>query len=98
AAQNANGQPILDEKPISHSILNEAMKSNSEFFFTDTSQSLDLAVRQSIVAYDLRTVICLPLRKQQVQTFRLANAPGEEVLGALYLDSRFASRAISTVS
>ena len=37
---------------------------------TDTSQSLDLAGRHSIVAYDLRTVICIPLRKPQVQTTR----------------------------
>ena len=46
------------------------LKSNSEFVITDTSQSLDLAGRQSIVAYDLRTVICIPLRKPQVQTTR----------------------------
>ena len=46
------------------------MKSNSEFVITDTSQSLDLAGRHSIVAYDLRTVICIPLRKPQVQTTR----------------------------
>src|SRR5215468_4924657 len=99
AGRNAKGEALLDDKTISHSILDEAMKSNSEFLFTDTSQSLDLAVRQSIVAYDLRTVICLPLRKQQVQTFRSANSPGEEeVMGAIYLDSRFASRDISTVS
>ncbi len=99
AGRNSKGEALLDDKTISHSILDEAMKSNSEFLFTDTSQSLDLAVRQSIVAYDLRTVICLPLRKPQVQTFRDANNPAEaEVMGALYLDSRFASRDISSVS
>ena len=99
AGRNSKGEALLDDKTISHSILDEAMKSNSEFLFTDTSQSLDLAVRQSIVAYDLRTVICLPLRKQQVQTFRIAGNPAEEqVMGALYLDSRFASRDISSVS
>src|SRR5581483_10210755 len=61
----------------------------------------DLADRQSIVAYDLRTVICIPLRKLQVQT----RGRGEtepmaagEVMGALYVDSRFASRDISKVS
>jgi len=103
AGRNAKGEALLDDKTISHSILDEALKSNSEFLFTDTSQSLDLAVRQSIVAYDLRTVICLPLRKPQVQTTRDMNtpvaapAPGE-VVGALYLDSRFASRDISSVS
>ena len=55
------------------------MKSNSEFVITDTSQSLDLAGRQSIVAYDLRTVICIPLRKPQVQTTRdtRVSRPGE---------------------
>jgi phosphoserine phosphatase RsbU/P len=103
AGRNAKGEALLDDKTISHSILDEALKSNSEFLFTDTSQSLDLAVRQSIVAYDLRTVICLPLRKPQVQTTRDANAPAlepasGEVMGALYLDSRFASRDISSVS
>ena len=68
---------------------------------TDTSQSLDLAGRHSIVAYDLRTVICIPLRKPQVQTTRDAQAAAEntaEVMGALYVDSRFASRDISSVS
>jgi len=99
AGRNSKGEALLDDKTISRSILDEAMKSNSEFLFTDTSQSLDLAVRQSIVAYDLRTVICMPLRKPQVQTTRDANNPAEaEVMGALYLDSRFASRDISSVS
>ena len=102
AGRNSKGEALLDDKTISHSILDEALKSNSEFLFTDTSQSLDLAVRQSIVAYDLRTVICLPLRKPQVHTTRDANAPlpmplSSEVMGALYLDSRFASRDISSV-
>jgi len=103
AGRNSKGEALLDDKTISHSILDEALKSNSEFLFTDTSQSLDLAVRQSIVAYDLRTVICLPLRKPQVQTTRDVNVPSNgtatgEVMGALYLDSRFASRDISSVS
>ena len=103
AGRNSKGEALLDDKTISHSILDEALKSNSEFLFTDTSQSLDLAVRQSIVAYDLRTVICMPLRKPQVQTTRDVNNPlvssgAVEVTGALYLDSRFASRDISSVS
>ncbi len=63
AGRNSKGEPLLDDKTISHSILEDALKSNSEFVTTDTSRSLDLAGRQSIVAYDLRTVICIPLRK-----------------------------------
>jgi phosphoserine phosphatase RsbU/P len=102
AGRNSKAEPLLDDKTISHSILDDALKANSEFVITDTSQSLDLAGRQSIVAYDLRTVICIPLRKPQVQTTRDAEAPVEvpsgETIGALYVDSRFASRDISGVS
>jgi len=101
AGRNSKGELLLDDKTISHSILEDALRSNSEFLLTDTSQSLDLSGRQSIVAYDLRTVICIPLRKLQVQT--RARGTGEpasagEAMGALYVDSRFASRDISKVS
>src|SRR5215468_5310796 len=101
AGRNSKGEPLLDDKTISHSILEETLKSNSEFVITDTSRSLDLAGRQSIVAYDLRTVICMPLRKPQVQATRDAASPVEnlsEAMGVLYVDSRFASRDISSVS
>jgi phosphoserine phosphatase RsbU/P len=103
AGRNNKGEALLDDKTISRSILEESMRSNSEFLLTDTSQSLDLAGRQSIVAYDLRTVVCIPLRKMLVQATRDAQTPvpsaaGVEVLGVLYVDSRFASRDISGVS
>src|SRR5262249_20489605 len=102
AGRNSRGEALIDDTTISHSILDEALHSASEFLVTDTSQSLDLAGRQSIVAYDLRTVICIPLRKPQVQTSRDTQAPLDtptgETLGALYVDSRFASRDISSVS
>ncbi|HEY1264798.1 MAG TPA: SpoIIE family protein phosphatase [Terriglobales bacterium] len=100
AGRNSKNEPLLDDKTISHSILDDALRSNSEFVITDTSQSLDLSGRQSVVAFDLRTVICIPLRRPQVQTRRSAEAPQalDETMGALYLDSRFASRDISAVS
>jgi phosphoserine phosphatase RsbU/P len=99
AGRNAKGDPLLDDKTISHSILDEALKSNSEFLVTDTSESLDLSGRQSIVAFDLRMVVCMPLRKPQVQTVRGIEGALSvgEVMGALYVDSRFASRDISGV-
>src|ERR1035438_5603379 len=100
AGRNSKQEPLLDDKTISHSILEESMRSNSEFLLTDTSQSLDLAGRQSIVAYDLRTVVCIPHRKMQVQATRDAQTPAAnamEAMGVLYVDSRFASRDISGV-
>lgn len=101
AGRNFKKEPLLDDKTISHSILEESMRSNSEFLLTDTSRSLDLAGRQSIVAYDLRTVVCIPLRKLQVHTSRDAQTPATasaQAMGVLYVDSRFASRDISGVS
>jgi sigma-B regulation protein RsbU (phosphoserine phosphatase) len=103
AGRNSKGEPLLDDKTISHSALEESLRSNSEFLLTDTGSSMDLTARQSIVAYDLRTVICIPLRKRQVQSARdqQTPAPGtasSEVAGVLYVDSRFASREFSGVS
>jgi sigma-B regulation protein RsbU (phosphoserine phosphatase) len=101
AGRNKNKEPLLDDKTISHSILEESIRSNSEFVLTDTSQSLDLAGRQSIVAYDLRTVVCIPLRKLAVHATRDAQTPAAgaaaQAMGVLYVDSRFASRDITAV-
>lgn len=102
AGRNSKKEPLLDDTTISHSILEESLRANSEFLITDTSQSLDLAGRQSIVAYDLRTVVCIPLRKFQVQASRGGQTPvpapnAAEVMGVLYVDSRFRSQDIAGV-
>ena len=98
AGRNSKGDPLLDDKTISRSVLEEAFISNSEYLVTDTSQMLDMKERQSIVAFDLRTVICMPLRKPQVQAIRPEQPTNAEVMGALYVDSRFAARDITSVS
>jgi phosphoserine phosphatase RsbU/P len=100
AGRNAKKEALLDDRTISHSALEESLRSNEEFLLTDTGSSMDVAARQSIVAYDLRTVVCIPLRKRAVQATREQTpAPGAqgEVLGVLYVDSRFASRQFSGV-
>ena len=98
AGRNSKGEPLLDDKTISRSVLEEACASNSEYMVTDTSQMMDMKERQSIVAFDLRTVICMPLRKPQVQAIRSEQPASAEVMGALYVDSRFAARDITSVS
>ena len=103
AGRNAQGVTLVDDATISHSILADALSSNSEYLLTDNSQSMEFAERQSIVAYDLRTIVCLPLRKRKVHAARDQRTPATvdtskgEVLGALYLDSR-STRAVSAVS
>jgi len=98
AGRNAKGEPLLDDKTISRSVLEGALTSSEEYVVTDTSETLDAQQRKSIVAFDLRTVICMPLRKPMVQTTRDEQKSGGEVMGALYVDSRFASRDITGVS
>src|SRR2546422_1518073 len=98
AGRNSKGEPLLDDKTISRSVLEEAFTSNSEYLVTDTSQMIDMKERQSIVAFDLRPVICMPLRKPQVQATRQEQPTNAEVMGALYVDSRFAARDITSVS
>ena len=98
AGRNSKGEPLLDDTTISRSVLDGALGSNSEYLVTDTSQMLDVKERQSIVAFDLRTVICMPLRKPFVQTSRDDQRLGGDVMGALYVDSRFATRDITSVS
>ena len=98
AGRNSKGEPLLDDRTISRSIMEEALTSNSDYLVTDTSQMLDMKERHSIVAFDLRTVICMPLRRPLVQATRVEQAQVGEVMGALYVDSRFASRDITSVS
>lgn len=100
AGRNAKGEQLLDDTTISKSILEEAASAASEFMVSDTSRSSDLAGRNSIIAYDLRTVIAIPLRRTQTQLAEKATQDGgqPQVRGVLYLDSRFASRDISAVS
>jgi len=98
AGRNSKSEPLLDDKTISRSVLEEAFISNNEYLVTDTSQMIDMKERQSIVAFDLRTVICMPLRKPQVQAIRPEQPTNAEVMGALYVDSRFAARDITSVS
>src|SRR5947208_3553721 len=43
AGRNAKKEPLLDDKTISHSILEESLQANDEFMFSDTSRSLEMA-------------------------------------------------------
>ena len=101
AGRNAKGEVLTDDSSISRSILEDAATKASEFLVSDTSSSSDLAGRNSIIAYDLRTVIAIPLRRTatQVQSSTdTSDAVASQIRGVLYLDSRFASRDISAVS
>jgi phosphoserine phosphatase RsbU/P len=101
AGQNAKGEALRDDQTISRSLLEEAVASASEFLVQDVRQSTQLAERQSIVANELRSIVCIPLRRTQVReqtptdaTMSTTSTPA----GVLYLDSRFVASDVSHTS
>ncbi len=100
AGRDKTGEIIVDDSTISKSVLRDAMRSASEFLVTDTSDSEKLSGRESIVAQNLKSVICIPLRKTNIQekTLEESKTGGAELQGILYLDSHFLSGKLSSVS
>jgi serine phosphatase RsbU (regulator of sigma subunit) len=99
AGQDAQGSALTDDSTISRSLLEEAAHSTSEFLVQDALRSSQFTQRSSIVANELRTIICIPLRKSRLREKKAG--PGnaaEECAGVLYLDSRVASTAVSTTN
>lgn len=88
--RNNQQEPLEDDATLSHSAIQQAIHSASEFIVTDTLSAEAGAPSESIVAQNLRTVICIPLRKRSEKTA----ATEGEILGILYLDSRFQRRAL----
>jgi sigma-B regulation protein RsbU (phosphoserine phosphatase) len=100
AGRDKKGESIHDDSAISRSVLRDAAKSASEFLVTDTDDTGKLAGRESIVAHNLHSVICIPLRKTVIQDkAKDQTKPGEQdVQGVLYLDAHFLSGKLSSVS
>ena len=90
AGLDERGRTLREDSTISHSTLMKAVSSACEFLITDTASS-ELAQQMSIMNFDLRTVICIPL-------LRHPDGSTPQVSGALYLDSQRISRDLSTVS
>ena len=101
AGRDKSGESITDDSTISRSVLRDAAKSASEFLVTDTDDTDKLAGRESVVAHNLHSVICIPLRKTVIQDKAKEDTKGGEpndVQGVLYLDAHFLSGKLSSVS
>jgi serine phosphatase RsbU (regulator of sigma subunit) len=97
--RNAKGDPLPDDNTISRSILRDAVSNSSEFLLTDTEDFAKMSARESIVAHNLRTVICIPLRRTQIGGEKSgAGSAASEIRGVLYLDSKLLSGKLSAVS
>ncbi len=94
--RNAKGEPLSDDTTISRSILRDAVTNSSEFLLTDTEDFAKMSARESIVAHNLRTVICIPLRRTQIGAEK--GGTQSDIRGVLYLDSKLLSGKLSQVN
>lgn len=86
SGRSSEGEPLTDDGTISSTAIQHAIQSASAFVVTDTLLAEQDRQYVSMVAKNIRNVICFPLRGRAV-------GPGSyggnrEILGALYLDSR----------
>lgn len=83
---------------VTHTILDQVLSTGNKAVLTNVQQGgAEMPVSDSILNLDLRVVICLPLKRFQIQdTF--ISAPKQEVIGAVYLDSRTAAQSLSKIS
>ncbi len=87
--RSKDGRPLLEDNTISHSVLREAAQTAAEFLITDTQAHDKLKARDSIIAHNLRSIICLPLR---------GRSQDQGVAGVLYLDSHVLSAGFTDLS
>ncbi|WP_158748431.1 SpoIIE family protein phosphatase [Acidobacterium sp. S8] len=89
------GEPLTDDSTLSHSAIQQALQATGEFIITDTLKA-DIAARsKSMIAQNIRSIVCIPLRSRRKQ-------PGTEqakndILGVLYLDSRIQAGSLTQV-
>lgn len=93
AGRASDGSILTDNSTISHSAIRRAIESADPFIITDTLKSQTISRSESVVAQNIRTVICMPLRSRH----RMAGTGSGSVLGVLYLDNRLAPGKLAQI-
>jgi phosphoserine phosphatase RsbU/P len=100
AGRDSDGNRLDDSSVLSQTAIRQATESGSEFILTDTLSAGDVPLPHSMVIQNLRTVICFPLlrRRNVARVAQAAPSPhSSDILGILYLDSRFAPGKLSGI-
>jgi serine phosphatase RsbU (regulator of sigma subunit) len=93
AGRSERGDALTEAKGISQSVLHDVIASASEFVLSVGDPGM--TGRESIIAHDLRSIVCIPLRKSQ---FRDGGSGEQGAMGVLYLDSRIGKGKLPDVS
>ena len=99
---DAGGHVLADGSTVSQTVIRQAIEGNDQFLVTDTMTADGAYVPESIVAHNIRAVLCIPLRQRRnakgTETLQAAQTGhGRRLLGVLYLDSRFEPARFSDV-
>ena len=89
--RDSKGTILTDAGTVSRSVLKDAAKSGSDFVITDTQQESNWSARESIVAHNLRSILCIPLRRK-------VGSQSENFWGLLYLDSHYRTKGLSQIN
>jgi serine phosphatase RsbU (regulator of sigma subunit) len=86
AGMDANGNEVQDGSTISQTVMREAINGSDQFLITDSLTAAGVALPESMVAQQMRAIICIPLRRRPQ---RDRTDERRSLLGVLYLDTRF---------
>ena len=87
-----NGPVLEDDSNISRSAIQQAILGQSKFIVTDTLSAESQMTSESMVVHNIRSVICIPLRRRSADAGSAA-----ETMGVLYLDSRLHAGRLTLV-
>lgn len=96
--RDSSGELLTDTSSLSRTVLRQAAEGTDQFIVTDT-WTAEGTVAESIVAHNIRTILCIPLRQLR-EVRRGGDVEGwttQQVFGLLYLDSRFQPERVSDV-
>jgi serine phosphatase RsbU (regulator of sigma subunit) len=88
----------VDNLQISKTILQQVMDSGEKVLLADVQGPNKVAVSESMLNLELRTIICLPLRQFSILESGIGMGGDQKVIGALYLDGKRATEAFSKIS
>jgi phosphoserine phosphatase RsbU/P len=83
---DADGETLEDGSSVSRTVIRQAAEGVDQFILTDNLSAEGRLLPESIVAHNIRSVICIPLRQSRGNAAEQAN---RRLLGLLYLDSRY---------
>jgi phosphoserine phosphatase RsbU/P len=84
---------------ISRTVVKGVLESGQKMMMTDTLDNPGFSGSESIVNLELRTIVCLPLKRfEMLETSVTAAGKKQEVFGAMYLDSKTLMGSLSTIS